>query len=100
MQIDINKISRLLKIVSESDIAELALREGEEEINDKVEILEEEKKIPEKLNPAPCSDGSCHGSSGSPRSSSRTAASPGSISGIWTHYEITDGGNLLSFCQS
>jgi|UPI00035C1131 acetyl-CoA carboxylase biotin carboxyl carrier protein len=32
MQIDINKISRLLKIVSESDIAELALREGEEEI--------------------------------------------------------------------
>jgi len=32
MQIDINKISRLIKIVSESDIAELALREGEEEI--------------------------------------------------------------------
>lgn len=32
MQIDINKISRLLKIVSESDIAELSLKEGEEEI--------------------------------------------------------------------
>lgn len=32
MQIDINKISRLLKIVSESDIAELELKEGEEQI--------------------------------------------------------------------
>ena len=32
MQIDINKISRLIKIVSESDIAELELKEGEEQI--------------------------------------------------------------------
>ena len=32
MQIDINKISRLIKIVSESDIAEVELKEGEEQI--------------------------------------------------------------------
>ncbi len=32
MQIDISKISRLIKIVSESDIAEFSMKEGEEEI--------------------------------------------------------------------
>lgn len=32
MQIDINKIARLIKIVSESDISELEMKEGEEQI--------------------------------------------------------------------
>ena len=32
MQIDINKIARLLKVVSESDIAEIEIKEGEEQI--------------------------------------------------------------------
>ena len=29
MQLDINKIARLLKVVSESDIAEIEIKEGE-----------------------------------------------------------------------
>jgi len=32
MQLDINKIARLLKVVSESDIAEIEIKEGEEQI--------------------------------------------------------------------
>lgn len=32
MQLDINKIARLLKVVSESDIAEIQIKEGEEQI--------------------------------------------------------------------